>query len=57
MLNINDFNLGYRNNYGMLAPHKYLKKTIGKKPRIVPQPWTMGIARSMILNVMKIPHY
>jgi hypothetical protein len=57
MLKISDFNLGDRKNYGMLAPHKYLTKTMGKKPKIVPQPWTMDIARSTILNVMKIPHF
>jgi hypothetical protein len=57
MLKISDFNLGDRKNYGMLAPHKYLTKTMGKKSKIVPQPWTMDIARSTILNVMKIPHF
>jgi hypothetical protein len=35
----NDFNLGDRNNYAILAPHRYLKKTIGKKPRLVSQSW------------------
>jgi hypothetical protein len=57
MLKISDFNLGDRKNYGMLAPHKYLTKTMGKKSKIIPQPWTMDIARSTILNVMKIPHF
>jgi hypothetical protein len=57
MLKISDFNLGYRNNYGMIAAHKYLTKTMGKKSKIVPQPWTMDIARSTILNVMKILHF
>jgi hypothetical protein len=57
MLKISDFNLGDCKNYGMLAPHKYLTKTIGKKSKIVPQSWTMDIARSTILNVMKIPHF
>jgi hypothetical protein len=56
-LKINDFNLGDRKNYALLAPHKYLKKTTGKKPEIVPQPWTKEIARSTILNVMKLPHF
>jgi hypothetical protein len=56
-LKISDFNLGDRKNYGMLAPHKYLTKTTGKKPTIVSQPWTMDITRSTILNVMKIPHF
>ena len=57
MLKINDFNLGDRNNYVMLAPHRYLMKTIGKKPKIVPQLWIKEILRSSILNVMKIPHF
>jgi len=35
----NDFNLGDRNNYAILSPHRYLKKTIGKKPRLVSQSW------------------
>jgi hypothetical protein len=35
----NDFNLGNRNNYTMLAPHRYLIKTNGKKPQIVSHPW------------------
>jgi hypothetical protein len=56
-LNISDYNLGYRKSYGMLAPHKYLTKTKGKKAKIIPHPWTMDIARSTILNVMKIPHF
>jgi hypothetical protein len=56
-LNISDFNLGDFKNYGMLAPHKYLTKTMGKKLKIIPQPWTMDITRSTILNMMKIPHF
>jgi hypothetical protein len=35
-LNISDFNLGDHNNYGMLAPHKYLTKKMGKKSKIIP---------------------
>jgi hypothetical protein len=57
MLKISDFNLGYCNNYGMLAPHKYLTKTMGKNLNIIPQPWTMDIAISMLLNVIKIQHF
>jgi hypothetical protein len=57
MLNISDFNLGHRKNYGMLAPHKYLTKTTGNKLKIIPQSWTMDVVRSTILNVMKIPHF
>jgi hypothetical protein len=56
-LKISDFNLGDRKNYGILAPYKYLTKTTGKKSKIIPHPWTMDIARSMILKVMKIPHF
>jgi hypothetical protein len=53
----NDFNLGDRKNYAMLAPHRYLMKMTGKKARIVSQPWIKELAQSMILNVMKIPHF
>jgi hypothetical protein len=34
-----------------------LKKTSGKKTKIVPQPWTKEIVRSIILNMIKIPHF
>ena len=30
---------------------------MGKKLKIVPQPWTMDITRSSVLNVMKILHF
>ena len=56
-LKIIDYNLGKRKNYGTLAPYKYLTKTKGNKLKIIPQPWTMDIARSIMLNVMKIPHF
>jgi hypothetical protein len=56
-LKINDYNLGYQKSYGMLTPYKYLTKTKGKNSKIIPQPWTMDIARSTILNVKKIPHF
>jgi hypothetical protein len=56
-LKISDFNLDDRNNYVMLAPHRYLMKMTGKKPKIVPQLWIKEIVRSTILNVMKIPHF
>jgi hypothetical protein len=29
----------------------------GKKSRIILQPWTMDLAQSTILNVMKIPYF
>jgi hypothetical protein len=54
---MNDYNLGDCKNYGMLTPHKYLNKMKGKKSNIIPQPWTMDIVRSTVLNVMKIPHF
>jgi hypothetical protein len=54
-LKINEFNLRYRKNYAMFAPHKYLMKMTRKKPKIVSQP--KDLACSMILNVMKIPHF
>jgi hypothetical protein len=57
MLKINDFNLGDCKNYDIISPHKYLIKKKGNKSNIIPQPWTMDIARSTILNVMKIPHF
>jgi hypothetical protein len=56
-LKISDYKLGDRKRYGMLAPHKYLTKTKGKKSKIIPKMLTMDIARSTILNVMKIPHF
>jgi len=56
-LNISDFNLGDRKHYVMLAPHCYLTKMNGKKPKIVPQPWMKEITGSMILNVMNINHF
>jgi hypothetical protein len=56
-LNISDFNLDDRKNYAMLAPHRYLKKMIGKKPKKIHQPWIKEITWSMILNIMNIPHF
>jgi hypothetical protein len=53
----NNFNLGYRKNYAMHTPHRYLMKTTVKKPCIVSQPWIKEMAQSTILNVMKIPHF
>jgi len=53
----NDFNLSDRKNYAMVAPHRYLMKTTGKKSCIVSQPWIKELVQSMILNVMKIPHF
>jgi hypothetical protein len=56
-LNINEFNLRDHKNFNMLAPHRYLTRMKGKKSRIIPQPWTMDLVQSTILNVMKIPHF
>jgi hypothetical protein len=56
-LKFSDFNLGDRKNYSMLAPYKYLTRTKGKNSKIIPQPWTMNLAQSTLLNVMKIPHF
>jgi hypothetical protein len=39
-LKFNDFNLGDRKTYSMLASHKYLTKIKGRNPKIVPQSWT-----------------
>jgi hypothetical protein len=41
----------------MLAPYKYLTRTKGKNSKIVPQQWTMNLAQSTLINVMKIPHF
>jgi hypothetical protein len=43
-LKINDFNLGDRKNYVILAPHRYMMKMTRKKPKIVPQPWIKELA-------------
>jgi hypothetical protein len=56
-LKINDFNLGNKKNYALLSPHRYLTKTTRKKLKIVLQLWIKEIARSTILNMMKIPHF
>jgi hypothetical protein len=55
-LKFNDFNLGDHKIYGMLTPYKYLTRTKGKNSKIIPHPWTMNLAQSTLLNVMKIPH-
>jgi hypothetical protein len=56
-LKFNEFNLGDRKIYGMLAPYKYLTRTKGKNSKIIPQTWTMNLAQSTLLNVMKIPNF
>jgi hypothetical protein len=56
-LKFNDFNLGDRKNYNMLAPYKYLTRTKGKNSKIIPQPWTMNLVQSTLLNVMKMSHF
>jgi hypothetical protein len=57
MLKFNEFNLGDYKNHIMLTPYKYLTRTKGKNSKIIPQPWTMNLAQSTLLNVMKIPHF
>jgi hypothetical protein len=56
-LKFSDFNLGDRKTYNMLVPHKYITKTKGRNPNIVPQSWTQNLAQSTLLNVMKTPHF
>jgi hypothetical protein len=56
-LKFNDFNLEDHKNHSMLAPHRYLTRTKGKNSRIIPQPWTMDLMQSIVLNVMKILHF
>jgi hypothetical protein len=56
-LKFSDFNLGDRKNYSMFPPYRYLRRMKGKKSRIIRQPWTMNLAESTIMNVMKIPHF
>jgi hypothetical protein len=57
VLKNNDFNLGDKKNYVMLAPHMCLMKMTGKKPCIVSHPWLKELVQSTILNFMKIPHF
>jgi hypothetical protein len=57
LLKNNAFNLGDRKNYAILAPHRYLTKSIGKKPHLISQPWIKEMTHSTMLNVMKIPHF
>jgi hypothetical protein len=56
-LKINEFNLGDHKNFNMITPHGYFTRMKGKKSRIIPQTWTMDLAQSTILNVMKIPYF
>jgi hypothetical protein len=55
-LKFSDFNLGDHKVYGMIA-YKYLARTEGKNSKIIPQQWTMDLAQSTLLNIMKIPHF
>jgi hypothetical protein len=41
----------------MLAPYKYLTRTKSKNSKLIPQQWTMNLALSTSLNVMKISHF
>jgi hypothetical protein len=56
-LKFSDFNLRECNIYGMLTPYKYLTITKGNNLNIIPQSWTMNLAQSTLLNVMKIPSF
>jgi hypothetical protein len=56
-LEFSDFKLGDCKNHNMLTPHMYLTRMKGKNLRIIPQPWTMNLVQSTVLNVMKIPHF
>jgi hypothetical protein len=56
-LKFSDCNLRDRKVYNKLTPHKYLTKTKGKNSKIIPHSWTMNLAQSTLLNVMKIPHF
>jgi hypothetical protein len=56
-LKFSDFNLDDRKVYNMLAPHKYLTRTKGKNSKIILESWTMNLAQSTLLNVLKIPHF
>jgi hypothetical protein len=57
VLKFSDFNLRDHKKYSMLSPYKYLNKTKGKNSEIIPQSWTMNLAQSTLLNIMKIPHF
>jgi hypothetical protein len=56
-LKFSDFNLGDRKTYSMLVLHKYLTKTKGCNPKIVPHSWTQNLLQSTLLNVNEIPHF
>jgi hypothetical protein len=56
-LKFSDSNLGDYKNHSMLTPHRYLTRMNGMNSSIIPHPWTMNLAQSTILNVMKIPHF
>jgi hypothetical protein len=52
-----NFNLGDRKFYSMLSPYKYLTRTKGKNSKLISQQWMMNLARSTLLNVMKVLHF
>jgi hypothetical protein len=58
-LKFSDFNLSDSDMkmYNMLAPYKYLTRTKGNNSKVIPQQWTMNLAQSTLLKVMKIPHF
>jgi hypothetical protein len=57
VLNFCDFNLGDCKFYSMFAPYKYLTRTKGKNSKLLLWQWTMNLAQSTLLNVMKIQHF
>jgi hypothetical protein len=56
-LKFSDLNLRDHKNHSMLTLYKYLTRMKRKNSKIIPQPWTMNLAQSTLLNVMKIPHF
>jgi hypothetical protein len=56
-LKFREFNLVACKVYNMLTPHTFLTITKGKNSKIIPQSWTMNLAQSTLLNVMKITHF
>jgi hypothetical protein len=56
-LKFSEFNLRYHKKYNMLTPYKYLTRVEGKNLNIIPQPWTMNLVQSTLLNMMNILHF
>jgi hypothetical protein len=56
-LKFSNFNLGDRNFYIMLTPHKYLTRKKGKNSKITPQSWTQNPVQTTLLNVMNLSYF